>query len=232
MSDPERLIQGGDELEQALLRAGASDGPSELSRQKVAAGLGIGAAAHAPWSAGGLMKWMGGAVVALALVGGAAHLLRPEKAPTSQVPTTNQAIATPTSPEPSPADSIALAPPTQVADASVESARPKVVRRPPKAATALPKTKKNASTLDAEMALLDGARASLRAGRPGDALRTLDGYDAQFPRGLLVPEATVVRIEALVNNGDKPGALRLGERFLRAHPDSPLAARVRTLTNS
>jgi TolA-binding protein len=148
------------------------------------------------------------------------------------VPTTNEPIATPTSPEPSPAHSIALAPPTQVADASIENLRPKVARRAPKAVTPLAKAKKDASTLDAEMALLDGARASLRAGRAGDALRTLDGYDTQFPSGLLVPEATVVRIEALVKSGDKAGALRLGERFLRTHPDSPLAARVRSLTNS
>jgi len=247
MNDPERLIQDGDDLEQSMLRAGAGDGPSEVSRQKVAAGLGIGATAPpASWRAADSMKWIGGTAILLALVGGAAHFLRPANAPAldarapSPAAVTNEPVATP-SPEPAPAETLAIAPPIPVADpptleadrqgSPIVKAPPKVVRTPPQATTVPSKTKRNASTLDAETALLDGARVSVRAGRPADALRTLDGYDAQFPDGLLVPEATVVRIEALVKNGDKAGARILGQTFLRAHPDSPLADRVRSLTN-
>ena len=236
MSDPERLIQDGDDLVQAMLRAGASDGPSEASRQKVAAGLGLGTATQAgPWSTATLLKWLGSTLVVLGLVAGAVQLLRPEHAPaSSQAQTTKQTVLVPpaTSSEPTPAESLATAPPTAVAASPVEHAPPKVVRRPSRAPTVVEKAKKTASTLDAETALLDGARASLRAGRPADALRTLDGYDARFPGGLLVPEATVVRIEALVGKGDKAAARRLADVFLRTHPGSPLAARVRSLTNS
>jgi len=237
MNDPERLIQGGDDLEQAMLRAGAGDGPSEVSRQKVAAGLGIDAAAPAaPWRGPAWMKWIGGTAILLGLVGGTSHFLRPGNAPPrgarapSDPPATSETMATP-SPEPTLAGSTAIAPPVHAAPPPVVSAPPKIVRTPPPATTIPPKAKKNASTLDAETALLDGARASLRAGRPGDALRTLDGYDARFPDGLLAPEATVVRIEALVKSGDRAGARLLGQNFLRAHPGSPLADRVRSLTN-
>jgi hypothetical protein len=244
MNDPERLIQGGDDLEQAMLRAGAGDGPSEASRRKVAAGLGIVAAPHgALWRAADLLKWIGGSAILLALVGGAAHFLRPRNAPaldssaSSPAPATNETIATP-SPGRAPAESLADLPATPAADPPVVHAppvvraSPKIVPTSPPAVAAPAKTKRNASTLDAETALLDGARASVRAGRPNDALRTLDGYDAQFPDGLLAPEATVVRIEALVKSGDKAGARVLGQAFLRGHPDSPLADRVRSLTNS
>ena len=113
MSDPERLVQDGDDFVQALLRAGESDGPSEASRQKVAAGLGIGATAHgAPWSAGSLLKWTSGTLVVLALMGGAAYLLGRENAPaTSHMSATNQPLATSPapSPEPTAAESIAKA---------------------------------------------------------------------------------------------------------------------------
>src|SRR5690348_13092450 len=109
MSEPERLIQDGDDFVQALLHAGASDGPSEVSRQKVAAGLGIGAAVQAPsWSAGRLFKWGSGTLVVLALVGGAAHLLRREDTPATSQPQATKQLATPPapSPEPTPSESI------------------------------------------------------------------------------------------------------------------------------
>jgi hypothetical protein len=236
MSDPERLIQDGDDFVQAMLRAAAGDGPSEASRQKVAAGFGLGGAVQgAPWRAGRPTKWMGGTLVVLALVGGAARLSRRESAPAKpHTAAAHHSAAAPPmpAPEPTPTEGVATAPPAAVPDAPVLNAPPAAVRRPLKAPVDLPKPKKKASTLDAELALLDGARASLRAGRPGDALHTLDGYDAQFATGLLVPEATVVRIEALLKMGDTAAAHSLGERFLQAHPDSPLAARVRSLTNS
>ena len=210
MSDPERLIQDGDDLVQAMLRAGASDGPSEASRQKVAAGLGLGTATQAgPWSTATLLKWLGSTLVVLGLVAGAVQLLRPEHAPaSSQAQTTKQTVLVPpaTSSEPTPAESLATAPPTAVAASPVEHAPPKVVRRPSRAPTVVERATKTASTLD--------------------------GYDARFPGGLLVPEATVVRIEALVGKGDKAAARRLADVFLRTHPGSPLAARVRSLTNS
>jgi hypothetical protein len=78
-----------------------------------------------------------------------------------------------------------------------------------------------------ETSTLDVARTALRGGRPADALSALDAYAQRFPRGMLGPEATVLRIESLLALGDRVGARRLAEPFLRAHGPSPLAKRVR-----
>jgi outer membrane protein assembly factor BamD (BamD/ComL family) len=57
----------------------------------------------------------------------------------------------------------------------------------------------------------------------------VDEYDAQFPDGMLSQEATVLRVEALVKEGDRSAAVGVGQRFLAAHPTSPHALRVKQL---
>jgi TolA-binding protein len=86
-----------------------------------------------------------------------------------------------------------------------------------------------ASGLAEEMASLEAARASLRAGDTGSALKNLDRYARAFPHGLLEPESIVLRIEAQLARGDRKGGIELGRRFLDAFPRSPLAPRVRIL---
>jgi hypothetical protein len=86
--------------------------------------------------------------------------------------------------------------------------------------------------LGAEIAALDAARAALRAHQPANALAALDSYAQRFPRGMLMPEASVVRIEALIARGDRGQAGQLGRAFLAAHPASPLAVRVRAMLDS
>ncbi len=226
MNDPERLIQGGDDLERAMLQAGARDGPPAASRQQAAAALGIGGGGAAVgalslgsgWS---LLKWIGGATIAAALVGGGLHFLR-------SAPTASMVIAPPATPVPVP--TIAPAPePLPVLEPAPTATDPMpAVPKMDRARSAPSKTKRT-STLELETSLLDTARGALREGHPESALRTLDTYDAQFPAGLLSPEATVLRIEALVRVGDEAGARKLADTFLRAHPESPLAARVRSL---
>jgi hypothetical protein len=83
-----------------------------------------------------------------------------------------------------------------------------------------------------EIAALDEARSALRNHQPANALSALDGYANRFPHGVLAPEATVVRVEALLAGGDRVQAARLGRAFLAAHPDSPLAVRVRSMLDS
>jgi outer membrane protein assembly factor BamD (BamD/ComL family) len=81
----------------------------------------------------------------------------------------------------------------------------------------------------AELSALDGARVALSSGDSARALSILDRYTSDFPHGALAPEATLLRIEALVAAGDGDGARRTAAAFLASHPDSPYAKRIASL---
>jgi hypothetical protein len=98
-------------------------------------------------------------------------------------------------------------------------------RRPPAPAEEAP----GGSTTREELAWLDGARAAIAAGDPARGLSLLDGYVARFPRGTMRPEATVLRIEALMHAGDALAARRAADAFLAANPQSPYAPRIQSL---
>lgn len=87
------------------------------------------------------------------------------------------------------------------------------------------------STLGAEIAWIDRARLALSAGQPATALTTLEQYRQRYPRGRFGPEATALEVEARLLGGDGAGARALAAHFLARHPTSPLAERVRSLTN-
>jgi hypothetical protein len=80
-----------------------------------------------------------------------------------------------------------------------------------------------------ELKALEGAHQALTDHNPGEALRLLDRYQAQFPRGSLSSEATVLRAQALLASGDRAGAKALAEAYSAAHPDGPYAKRLREL---
>jgi hypothetical protein len=86
-----------------------------------------------------------------------------------------------------------------------------------------------ASQLAEEIAVLDRARGALAGGGAGQALDELAGYDRRFPRGTLRAEATVVRIEAHLELGQRARAQRLAETFAERNPKSALLQRVRAL---
>ena len=85
------------------------------------------------------------------------------------------------------------------------------------------------SSATTEVATLDEARTALAQGDAARALSTLEGYARRFPRGVLAPEAAVLRIEALVAAGDRPAATRTAQSFLRENPASPYAQRIESL---
>jgi hypothetical protein len=98
------------------------------------------------------------------------------------------------------------------------------------ARTTAPSTMPSAgSSSAAELAMLDQARAAIDHGDAGRGLSLLDAYASRFPRGVMGPEASILRIEALANKGDRAAASREGEAFLRANPTSPYAARIASL---
>jgi len=84
-------------------------------------------------------------------------------------------------------------------------------------------------TVAGEVAALDQARSALSAGNPGGALARLDAYERSFPRGALSPEATVLRVRALVQLGRPREAHAVVDAFVRAHPGSAQAARLHAL---
>jgi hypothetical protein len=84
-------------------------------------------------------------------------------------------------------------------------------------------------SLSNEVAALDGARRALEGNAAERALGALDEYARTTSRPRLGPEATVLRIEALLALGRRSEARSVGERFLVANPSSTHAPRVRSL---
>jgi len=87
-------------------------------------------------------------------------------------------------------------------------------------------------TLAGELAVLDQARGALRGGDSATAILVLDGYALDYPRGQMSAEAMMLRIQALVQSGNRPAAESLARSFERANPKSPLVERVRAIVGS
>jgi hypothetical protein len=229
MNEPRRLKDDvKSEFERALLDAGTSYGSSEAVRGSTLAALGIaGTAALTAGTAGGassalltkagwtkLLAISGIGVTAAAPVGYYAwqHVGR-EPAPVvaAQPQEARPLPPAPRTPEP-PAPEPLVEPP---------------VRATPVAPRVEPKSS-SASALAAELGALDAARSRLAAGDAQGALSLLDDHARIYPRGRLVLEAEVLRIDALAKSGQMSAAKRRAEAFLKRHPNSVLASRVRT----
>jgi hypothetical protein len=98
----------------------------------------------------------------------------------------------------------------------------------PRAAAGTP----TGGNLHEEMLLIENARVALLERDPARALGELRQYEKRFPSGAFLPEATVLRIEALDQDGQHMQAVALGRRFLSANADSPLADRVERITGA
>jgi hypothetical protein len=90
---------------------------------------------------------------------------------------------------------------------------------PPRAARA------RAGGIDAEVALLDRARAALAAGSPEVALAWVDEHAREFPRGSLTDAREGTRVDALCLQGRTLAAESAAQRLLAQRPDSPLTRR-------
>jgi TolA-binding protein len=97
---------------------------------------------------------------------------------------------------------------------AVGSFAPEVAQAPP-------------TSLAEEMRLLDAARRVLASGDPQSALSTLVKYERAFPHGALRPEASVLKVRALLAAGDRAGAEALGQRIIEQAPRSEHADAVR-----
>ena len=84
-----------------------------------------------------------------------------------------------------------------------------------------------ASTVSAEIGLIDRAREALERGDPSGALAALDQHEAEFATGALDEEAELLRLEALLARGQAQAAAAMARAFLQSHPKSPHADRAR-----
>jgi outer membrane protein assembly factor BamD (BamD/ComL family) len=106
---------------------------------------------------------------------------------------------------------------------------PSAVASPRAPATAPEPAHATEPTVHEELGMLEQARSALAAGDAARTLAILDGYAVTFPHPSMAPEATVLRIEALMRAGDAAAAHRVGDAFLAGQPQSPYAERVRSL---
>jgi TolA-binding protein len=127
------------------------------------------------------------------------------------------ASVTPLVPAPPP---VPIAPPAPVVSRAVVRAAAVSSPRP---------SAPTGSSAAAELAMLDPARAAIAQGDAARGLSLLDAYASKYPRGVMAPEASILRIEGLVKTGDHDGAKRVGDAFLRANPVSPYASRIESL---
>lgn len=85
------------------------------------------------------------------------------------------------------------------------------------------------SKLLRDVALLDRARSALRAGNAARALTELNRYDAERETHILDREAQLLRIEALVQSGNRKQASELARAYLAAFPGDAHETRLRAL---
>jgi hypothetical protein len=213
-SEPTRLREEQGEnsssLERALLRAGSSYQTSSQTRAKVLAGLGLAAGSSA------LLTGSAAASVSVsaAKLTWTKLLLGVSLVGATAVPVGYYAMRNVETNKSASASRGAVPVPSASESTPAEAARTEAPTAP-------------AAMLSEELGALDRARLSLSNGDARRALDELDGYDRRFPDGRLQLEAEVMRIDAFAKVGRKDVARQHADAFLRRHPTSVLATRVR-----
>jgi hypothetical protein len=235
MNEPARLhIEPESELERSLLNAGRSYTASSTSRAKVLAALGVvgvgvtasSATAASAMTKAGAVKWL----AATALLAGVAiptvRYLAGHAAPASSSVSALTANSAPASAALPPSATAPARANESLPNASDPAAAEPAVNGASGAARVESKPPP-ASALAAELSALDTVRSALAAGNPAAALSGLDAYAHNFPHGKLSLEAEVLRIDALAKSGQAAAAQKRAQAFMKRHPDSMLASRVR-----
>jgi hypothetical protein len=229
MSEPGRLReQTGSGLELALLQAGTAYRSSAGARAKTLSALGLaGSVALSTSAAGGgfssLLAKLGWTKLAIsaALAAGAlpaGYYVWFHTRPARPAPAGEATLAVPVEP-------VASAQPP--APTPTEEATSQPLATDPSANAARPVNTESGAALTAEVKALDAVRAALAQGDAGRALTLLDSYSKTYPRGRLELEAEVLRIDALARSGQSDLARNRANLFLKRHPKSVLASRVR-----
>ena len=230
---PDRLLAGeATDFERRVIDSALEKRPSAAVSARIAKALGVtvttvGTAAAAkalaptatsktaaaaastawPWVSVGVL----GLVVAGAVVGvRARHVAAPERAPAP--------LGAPAAPEPAPR---AVIQPTADVLGPTAPAQERPIHRSHATAAG--------SDLRDEIAVLDAARAAVSAGDGHRALEILRRYETKYASGSFRPEATAIKIEALVKLGRQGEALALATKFVAEQRGTLLANRVAEL---
>jgi hypothetical protein len=227
MMEPRRLRDEAEsQVELLLLEAGASYRSSEDVRAKTLAALGLAGSAAVSVGAvsvatSSLLSKLGWSKLVLISGIGAGVAAPVGYVAWQSLHAPPAAIAAPAPQPVSQARAAAPVAPIKAKESPVVAPEQPVV--PPKAEAKGAAT----SALAAELGALDAARSLLASGDASGALAKLDDYSRTYPRGRLVLEAEVLRIDALSKSGQRDTAKKRAESFLRRHPNSVLASRVR-----
>jgi hypothetical protein len=228
---PERLLAGeATDFERRVLHAALQKKPPSAASARMARALGIsavavggvtaakvlaaeavaskvtaatGTAVFWPWVSAGVL----GIVIAGAVVGTRARDEAPQTAPPIA-----PALVAPSAPVREPV------PPAHTAVGRADTA-PAAASRQNRAATP-------PGDLGEQIAFIDSARAAVSAGANTRALEILRNYQNKYATGSFRPEATALKVEALMKLGREAEARALAERFVSEHRGSLLAARV------
>jgi hypothetical protein len=218
MIDPERYWDAPDgDGRRRVVRSAALDVPSSEAFSKTLVALGLdGPSPPLPSAPRRLGRWLAVGIAGIALLGG--WMFRAPKVATERVAPAQTTV-------------VAVAPAASEPASLVPSPAPVETILPPPAASpvAADKRREAADDLGAQLAIIDAARGLLAQGTARDALARLHEYDVRYPGGALALEATALRVEALLRAGDRTKGQALGERFVARHPNSPYAARIRSL---
>jgi len=251
MGDPNRILEGEaadpvSELERGLLSS--LDHPEREQRrvwQRLSVQLGLGAATGAlshEAAAASAGKWLGLSapaklLVALAVSAPAAsgivylvaqqreHAAGVDVAPPRAPNQPKQARGEDSAP---PRSSVAKATPPPATSAhapAVAPARGNAVSR----SQVVPSEPDGAPALVEENRPLREARAAARSGAAQRALALLRELDARFPRGALLQEREVLRIQALEQAGSTDQARARARAFLHRYPESPYAKSLKRI---
>lgn len=226
-----------DDEERALLKSAELDAPSAGAQTRTLAALGVGGAAlSAAVTAGsaqaaavstgkGLVL---GKLLAVLVIGGTAGgvALHYRAQFETAKPAVHAGVSAKPASAPAPAPPSPALEPASSTEASDISPAPELA---PEATKATPAPARSEPDIALEIAALDRARRASESGNFSAALRELDQYERAFKRGRLRPEALLLRIQTLINQGDAASAKALGTRFLARYPKSPLSPRIQKL---
>ena len=228
MNEPRRLLEDNPTgLERELLTAGASYRSSDSARQKTLTALGlvagtaavsasVAAASTSAIEKLSLLKLLTFSGVGVAMLAPVGYYTWQKLEPQVE--------------KPAPSIVAKAAPAARAAERPEAPAPvlPAEVLEAPEVATPKPDSRSSASgALTAELGVLDTARSKLASGDARGALGVLDEYARTYPRGRLGLEAEVLRIDALAKAGETAQAKKRAEAFVKRHPKSVLAPRLR-----